>query len=218
MKTDDELRRDVETELHWDPSIQAGDIGVAGKNGVITLTGRVSNYYEKWQAERIAKRVAGVAGLANDIEVRLDTERTDADIAQAAALVLQMNTTIPSDRIKVIVANGWVTLEGQVDWYYQKSAAESDIRQLAGVKDVTNAITIKPKVIPVDVRNQIEQAFKRNAQIDARRISIETDGGKVILRGIVRTWAELSEAEATAWAAPGVSEVENWLTVTYAVG
>ena len=217
MKTDSELRRDVEMELRWDPSVNASDIGVAGKNGVITLTGQVSNYYEKWRAEQIAKRVAGVAGLANDIEVRLNTERNDTDIAQAAALALKINTTIPPDRVKVIVEHGWVTLEGNVDWYYQKSSAESAIRHLAGVKAVTNAIAIVPKVIPADVRHQIEQAFERNAQIDARQISIEADGRKVILRGTVRSWAELDEAETAAWAAPGVSEVDNRLTVRYTV-
>ncbi len=218
MGNDDELRRDVEMELRWDPSVDASNIGVAGKNGVITLTGQVSNFFEKWRAERIAKRVAGVAGLANEIEVRLDTERTDTDIAQSAALALKMDRTIPSDQVKVIVDHGLVTLEGKVEWYYQKSLAESVIRHLAGVKAVTNAIAITPKMISADVRNQIEQAFKRSAQIDPRPISIEADGSKVILRGTVRTWAELDEVEAAAWAAPGVSEVDNRLMVTYAVG
>jgi VCBS repeat-containing protein len=216
MKTDNELRRDVEMELQWDPSVDARDIGVAAKNGVVTLTGQVSNYSEKWRAEGIAKRVAGVVGLANDIEIRLSTERTDTDIAQAAALALKIDTTIPPDQVKVIVEHGWITLEGKVDWHYQKSSAESAVRHLAGVKAVTNAIAITPKVIPAEVRNQIEQAFKRNAQIDARQISIEAHDRKVILRGTVRSWAELHEAETGAWAAPGVSEVDNRLTVRYA--
>jgi osmotically-inducible protein OsmY len=129
-----------------------------------------------------------------------------------------MDRIIPFDQVKVIVDHGWVTLEGKVEWYYQKSSAESIIRHLAGVKAVTNAIAITPKMISADVRNQIEQAFKRSAQIDARQIWIEADGSKVILRGTVRTWAELDEVEAAAWAAPGVSEVDNRLTVTYAVG
>jgi osmotically-inducible protein OsmY len=218
MKPDDELRRDIELELQWDPSVDASNIGVSGKNGVITLTGQVSNYYEKWRAERIAKRVAGVAGLANDLQVRLDSERTDTDIAQAAALALDINTSIPPNQVMVIVDHGRVTLEGKVNWFYQKSSAESTISHLAGVKAVTNAITITPKPMPADVRSQIEQALKRNAQVDASQISIEVDGRKVILRGNVRTWAELDEAEAASWAAPGVSEVDNRLTVIYAVG
>ncbi|MDO8430999.1 MAG: BON domain-containing protein [Candidatus Binatus sp.] len=215
MKTDNELRRDVEMELQWDPSIDARDIGVSGKNGVVTLTGQVSNYSEKWRAERIAKRVAGVVGLANDIEVRLSNERTDTDIAQAAALALKVDATIPPDHVKVIVKQGWITLEGKVDWYYQKSSAERVVRHLAGVKGVRNAIVIAPKVIPIEVRSQIEQAFKRSAQIDARQISVEAHDDKVILRGTVRSWAELHEAETAAWAAPGVAEVENRLTVRY---
>jgi osmotically-inducible protein OsmY len=213
MKTDSELRRDVERELEWDPSIDARNIGVAVKNGVVTLTGYVSRYADKWRAERIAKRVAGVTAIANEIEVKLSTERTDPDIAEAARAALKSDSRLPADRIKVIVERGWVTLEGTVDYYYQKSAAESDVRYITGVRGVTNAIVVTPKVSPTDIRLKIEEALKRSAQLDASRISVETEGSKVILSGTVRSWAEREEAEMAAWAAPGVTEVENRIKV-----
>jgi osmotically-inducible protein OsmY len=213
MKTDSELRRDVERELEWDPSIDARNIGVAAKNGVVTLTGYVSSYSDKWRAERIAKRVSGVTALANEIEVKLSNERTDPDIAEAARSALKADTRVPADRIKVIVERGWVTLEGTVDYYYQKSAAESDVRYLTGVKGVTNALVVTPKVSPTDIRMKIEEALKRSAQLDANRISVETEGSKVILSGTVRSWAEREEAEMAAWAAPGVTQVENKIKV-----
>jgi osmotically-inducible protein OsmY len=213
MKTDSELRRDVERELEWDPSIDARNIGVAVKNGVVTLTGYVSSYADKWRAERIAKRVAGVSAIANEIEVKLSTERTDPDIAEAARAALKSDSRVPADRIKVIVERGWVTLEGTVDYYYQKSAAESDVRYIAGVRGVTNALVVTPKVSPTDIRMKIEEALKRSAQLDANRISVETEGSKVILSGTVRSWAEREEAEMAAWAAPGVTQVENKIKV-----
>jgi osmotically-inducible protein OsmY len=160
MKTDSELRRDVERELEWDPSIDARNIGVAAKNGVVTLTGYVNSYSDKWSAERTAKRVAGVTALANDI-------------AEAARLALKSDSRVPADRIKVIVERGWITLEGTVDYYYQKSAAESDVRYLAGVKGITNALAVTPKALPSEVRMKIEEALKRSAQLDANRISVE---------------------------------------------
>jgi osmotically-inducible protein OsmY len=213
MKTDSELRRDVERELEWDPSIDARNIGVAAKNGVVTLTGYVSSYADKWRAERIAKRVSGVTALANEIEVKLSTERTDPDIAEAARAALKADSRLPADRIKVIVERGWVTLEGTVDYYYQKSAAESDVRYIAGVRGVTNALVVTPKLSPTDIRMKIEEALKRSAQLDANRISVETEGSKVILSGTVRSWAEREEAEMAAWAAPGVTQVENKIKV-----
>ena len=213
MKTDSELRRDVERELEWDPSIDARNIGVAAKNGVVTLTGYVSSYADKWRAERIAKRVSGVTALANEIEVKLSTERTDPDIAEAARAALKADSRLPADRIKVIVERGWVTLEGTVDYYYQKSAAESDVRYIAGVRGVTNALVVTPKVSPTDIRMKIEEALKRSAQLDASRISVETEGSKVVLSGTVRSWAEREEADMGAWASPGVTEVENRIKV-----
>src|ERR1700758_4395442 len=194
MKSDLELRHDVERELEFDPSVDARNIGVMVKNGVVTLTGYVSNYGEKWRAERIAKRVAGVSALANDIEVRLSKERTDADIAESARAALKLDNRIPADRVKVIVDHAWITLEGTVDYYYQKSAAESDVRYLDGVKGVTNALAVTPKVSPTEIRAKIEEALKRSAQLDASRITVETEGSKVILSGNVRSWAEREEA------------------------
>jgi osmotically-inducible protein OsmY len=202
MKTDSELRRDVERELEWDPSIDARNIGVAAKNGVVTLTGYVNSYSDKWSAERTAKRVAGVTALANDIEVKLKGERTDPDIAEAARLALKSDSRVPADRIKVIVERGWITLEGTVDYYYQKSAAESDVRYLAGVKGITNALAVTPKALPSEVRMKIEEALKRSAQLDANRISVEAQGSKVILSGNVRSWAEREEAEMAALVSP----------------
>jgi osmotically-inducible protein OsmY len=214
VKTDTELKRDVEQALKWEPSIDAREIAVTVKNGVVTLTGYVSSYAEKWTAERVAKRVAGVTALANDIQVKLENQRTDAEIAESARAALRLDNRILADRMKVIVSNGWVTLEGTVDYYYQKAAAESQVRYITGVKGVTNAIEVVPPIAsPADVKTRIEEALKRTAQLDAKNINVETRGSKVVLTGTVHSWVERHEAELAAWSAPGVSEVENNLVV-----
>lgn len=197
MKTDFELRHDVERELEWDPSVDARDIAITARNGVVTLTGHVPTLGEKWRAESIAKRVAGVVALANEIEVELLRERTDADIAEDLRLAFKMDNRIPAESIKVIVSNGWVTLEGTVNHYFQKAEAENLARELAGVRGITNSIVVAPSASPREVKAMIEDALKRSAQLDANRISVETHNGKVILTGTVRSFAERGEAEGS---------------------
>jgi osmotically-inducible protein OsmY len=217
-KSDTELKRDVLAELKYEPSVNVTDIGVLVNDGAVTLNGYATSYGEKWDAVRAAKRVAGVKAIADDIDVKLpgSSRRTDGDIAAAAANQIGWFTTIPAGIIEVTVREGWITLEGEVEWWYQKEAAESAVRYLAGVKGVTNLITIKPKVAPAEVQTAIKSAFERNALLDATKIQVETFGNKVVLRGKVRNHAEREEAERAAWSAPGVFSVDNKLKVAWA--
>lgn len=214
--TDRELQRHVEDALGWEPSFDAADIGVSADNGIVTLRGDIATYAARSAAERAALKVYGVKAVANDLNVRLPGEyqRTDSDIAKAAVNALHWNTVVPGERITVAVSSGWVTLKGNVDWQYQKEAATRAVRDLTGVRGVSNEITVHPRVNPGDVRAKIEDAFRRSAEIDARRVAVTAENGKIILTGNVRSWAERQEAERAAWAAPGVTQVEDRLSIT----
>ena len=216
MKSDEELERDVRDELKWDPVLDAEDIAVSVKNGVVTLAGFTRSYSDRLEAEAAAKRVAGVKAVANDIEVRLPAidQRPDPDIARDAVAALKTELPISYDRIKVVVRDGWVTLEGAVEWQYQKTSAETAVRRVKGVKGVTNVIAVKPKVEPSELQRKIIDAFRRNAEVDANRITVEANGSEVILKGTVRSWIEREEAERVAWSAPGITHVEDRIVVS----
>jgi osmotically-inducible protein OsmY len=217
MRSDDDIKRDVEEELKWDPDIESADIAVAVKDGVVTLTGFARSYNEKWQAEADTKRVKGVAAVANDIEVRLPalSQRPDPDIARDIVTTLKNELPYSVEEVKAVVKDGWVTLDGEVEWNYQRVRAEAAARRVRGVKRVTNSITLKPaRAVPAQVKQKIEEALTRSATVDANRIIVGTNGGTVIWRGTVRSWAESQEAERATWAAPGVRHVENRIVVS----
>lgn len=216
MRSDREIERDVREELNWDPDLDAEDIAISVKDGVVTLAGFTKSYNDRLEAEHAAKRVAGVLAVANDIEVRLPSidQRPDPDIARDAIASLKAQLPLSHEKIKVLVKDGWLTLEGTVEWQYQKTTAENAVRKVKGVKGVTNVISLKPKVEPTDIQRRIQEAFKRNAEVDANRITVETHGSEVILKGTVRSWIEREEAERVAWSAPGITSVEDRIVVS----
>jgi osmotically-inducible protein OsmY len=216
MKGNEQLRQDVIDELAWDPSITSSDIQVSASDGIVTIRGEVGSYAERWAAGRDARRVAGVKDLNNNLVVELDASRrrSDEEIARAARDVLAANGSIPFDRVQVSAVDGWVTLGGEVPWTYQQTVAEDAVRYLAGVRGITNRIKVQPpQPIPADIRERIERAFWRNAELDAGAIQVTAHDGTVTLEGTVRSWAERDEAARAAGAAPGVRNVHNQLVV-----
>jgi osmotically-inducible protein OsmY len=218
MKTDLQLQRDVLEELKFEPSIREAEIGIAAKGGVVTLTGFVDSYAERFSAERTAERVGGVKAVADEIKVKLpgSYQRSDTEIAHAAVNALRWDIQVPDDRIKAAVDDGWIDLEGEVEWQYQKWAAEGAVRNLTGVKGVTNLIRVKPtKVSTYQVGEKIKDSLRRHAERDADKITIEAKDGRVTLRGTVSSFAERQDAERAAWQAAGVTNVDDMIAVTY---
>ncbi len=215
MISDIQIQRDVMNQLKWEPELNAAEIGVSVKNGIVTLSGLVDLYVKKIAAENAAKKVAGVKAVAEDIQVGMSPgyRKTDAEIAEAIVLSLRWNVQLPDEKIMVKVEDGVVSLEGEVEWEYQRRDARRAIEKLAGVRSINNFLIVKPSVKPDNIKEKITEAFVRSATIDAGKISVETDGGKVTLRGTVRTIGERDDAENAAWSAPGVTSVKNDLVI-----
>ena len=215
MQNDTDIQKDVIAALKAEPSLRDDDIAVGVREGVVTLAGFVDSYADKWRSERVVSQVKGVKAVVNDLQVRLPSasQRPDPELARAVVDALRWNILVPHDRIQVVVEDGWVTLKGEVDWYYQKEEAERTVRNLTGVKGVSNLVTVAAKPTPTDIKKRIGEALQRAAQFDAERITVEIDGTKAILRGTVRSFAERRDAERAARNAPGITEVENRLIV-----
>ena len=215
--TDEKLQKDVLDEFKWDARVKPNEIGVSVKDRIVTLTGYVDAYTKRWAAEEAARRVRGVRAVANEIEVRLpsSSERTDADIAAAAARAIEWDSVVSPEQVKATVSKAWVTLNGEVEWQYQKADAERVVRRLVGVKGVTNLIQVKPKLSPSNIKGKIEDALTRSVKADAENIQVEVNGSAVVLKGNVRSYLEKKEAERAAWMAPGVAAVDNRLVITY---
>lgn len=215
MKNDLEIQQDVINHLKWQPSINASNIGVAVKDGIVTLSGRVDSYYQKLTAENAIKKVTGVRAIAEDIQVGVSPifQKTDAEIAESVLNALKWHSAVPEDKIKVKVDDGFVTMEGEVEWEYQRESAKNAVSNLLGVKNVTNNIVLKPRFTPTDIKSKISEALHRTATVDAGKVSVDINGTKVILHGTVRSFAEKDDIEEAAWCAPGVSALESHLTI-----
>lgn len=216
-QTDQDIQRDILDELNWEPRLRPNEVGVLVEEGVATLTGWVDNYAKKWAAERAAHRVNRVRAVANDLEVRLPTgaERTDAEIGVAATRALEWDAFVPVGNLEVTVSNSWVVLRGDVEWEYQRRAAERSVRRLTSVRGVTNGINVRPRSRPSrdELRHRIESALVRSVETDAEGINIEVQDETIILEGTVRSWLEREEAERVAWSAPGITAVHNHISV-----
>ncbi len=220
MRTDADIKQDVEKELKWDVSLSdPADIAIAVNDGVVALSGYTHSWSDRHFAERAAKRVNGVRGVANDIVVRLRMldQRTDPEIARDAVAAIKQTIPLASEDIKVIVKDGELTLEGTAEWNYQRDLAEKAVRDIKGVRQVRNSVRVKPTLSAADLKKKIEEAFVRSAEVDSARITVEANGSEVTLRGAVKSFAERSQAERSAWAAPGVTKVENKITIAPAL-